>query len=242
MLYVRPESQDSTFSWTDLMTKNNNELLNNIGNFANRALSFVDKNFDGVIPAIESFDQEDKKLLVRVNRQLQEYLRLMEAARLREAIRPIFNISRLGNQRMQGAQPWVLIKGTDEDKRKGATVIALCSNIICLLSVMLLPYMPNVSKQLQEQLNVGHEINVLIPEFVCRLLAGHRIGKPAPIFQKIEEARVNELKERYAGGQQKTSKPQGAGPVATCEEASVEELTKKVAEQVTVMFDDNISL
>lgn len=36
LLYVRPESQDSTFSWSDLMTKNNTELLNNLGNFANR--------------------------------------------------------------------------------------------------------------------------------------------------------------------------------------------------------------
>lgn len=36
LLYVRPESQDSTFSWADLMTKNNTELLNNLGNFANR--------------------------------------------------------------------------------------------------------------------------------------------------------------------------------------------------------------
>lgn len=36
LLYVRPESQDSVFSWADLMTKNNSELLNNLGNFANR--------------------------------------------------------------------------------------------------------------------------------------------------------------------------------------------------------------
>lgn len=36
LLYVRPESQDSTFSWSDLMVKNNSELLNNLGNFANR--------------------------------------------------------------------------------------------------------------------------------------------------------------------------------------------------------------
>jgi len=37
LLYVRPESQDSTFSWNDLMLKNNSELLNNLGNFANRS-------------------------------------------------------------------------------------------------------------------------------------------------------------------------------------------------------------
>nr|CAD7393807.1 unnamed protein product [Timema cristinae] len=33
LLYVRPESQDSNFSWVDLATKNNSELLNNLGNF-----------------------------------------------------------------------------------------------------------------------------------------------------------------------------------------------------------------
>lgn len=36
LLYVRPEGQDSSFSWADLVTKNNSELLNNLGNFINR--------------------------------------------------------------------------------------------------------------------------------------------------------------------------------------------------------------
>jgi len=30
--------KDSTFSWDDLMLKNNSELLNNLGNFINRYL------------------------------------------------------------------------------------------------------------------------------------------------------------------------------------------------------------
>lgn len=36
LLYIRPEGQDSAFSWTDMMIKNNSELLNNLGNFINR--------------------------------------------------------------------------------------------------------------------------------------------------------------------------------------------------------------
>ncbi|KAJ3602201.1 hypothetical protein NHX12_029960 [Muraenolepis orangiensis] len=36
LLYVRPESQDSAFSWADMALKNNSELLNNLGNFINR--------------------------------------------------------------------------------------------------------------------------------------------------------------------------------------------------------------
>lgn len=36
LLYVRPEAQDSAFSWSDMALKNNSELLNNLGNFINR--------------------------------------------------------------------------------------------------------------------------------------------------------------------------------------------------------------
>ena len=200
LLYVRPESQDSTFSWNDLMLKNNSELLNNIGNFANRALSFLEKNYGGVVPTM-TFGTEEQHLLVRINRELNCYLQNLEQVKLREGLRPIFSISRLGNQLMQSAQPWVLIKGSEADKMRAGTVIALCSNIICLLSVLLLPYMPETSRQLQSQLNVTAEaVNVLVPHFVCRLPAGHRIGKPAPLFQKIEKAQVDELKLRYVFG------------------------------------------
>ena len=45
LLYVRPETQDSILSWTDFVTKNNSELLNNLGNFINRVLAFTKNNF-----------------------------------------------------------------------------------------------------------------------------------------------------------------------------------------------------
>ena len=41
LLYVRPESQDSSFSWDDFLLKNNSELLNNLGNFINRQVSKI---------------------------------------------------------------------------------------------------------------------------------------------------------------------------------------------------------
>ena len=46
LLYVRPETQDSVFSWSDFVLKNNTELLNNLGNFINRVLTFIVNNFD----------------------------------------------------------------------------------------------------------------------------------------------------------------------------------------------------
>lgn len=36
LLYIRPEGRDTDFQWKDFQEKNNNELLNNLGNFVNR--------------------------------------------------------------------------------------------------------------------------------------------------------------------------------------------------------------
>ena len=41
LLYVRPETQDSVFSWDDFSSKVNAELVNNLGNFINRYYSNV---------------------------------------------------------------------------------------------------------------------------------------------------------------------------------------------------------
>lgn len=45
LLFVRPETQDSSFCWADFVTKHNSELLNNLGNFINRVLMFTKNNF-----------------------------------------------------------------------------------------------------------------------------------------------------------------------------------------------------
>lgn len=204
------------------------------------ALSFLEKNYDGRVPAM-TLGQDEKMLLVRINRELKQYISLLENAKLRDAIRPIFSISRLGNQLMQAAQPWVLIKSTKEDEKiRAGTVIGLCANIICQLSVMLLPYMPNLSAKLQEQLGVGEDINHLIPEFSCRLPAGHQIGKPAPLFQKIEQVQIDELKKRFSGAQVGSASPGNPAPATPVAEVSniletPENLALKVAQQVGIL-------
>lgn len=38
------------------------------------------------------------------------------------------------------------------------SVLGLAANVVCVLSVMVQPYMPNVSKQMQEQLQVRWQV------------------------------------------------------------------------------------
>ncbi|KAF0303552.1 Methionine--tRNA ligase, cytoplasmic [Amphibalanus amphitrite] len=226
LLYVRPENQDAAFSWTDLMTKNNSELLNNLGNFVNRSLSFCQRCFGGQVPEM-NIQVEERQLIGKVARELRRYLVLLEAATLRDAIRHILNISRLGNQYMQASQPWVLVKGSEAERLRAGTVIALSANITCLLSVMLQPYMPQTSATIQSQLNAPASVNALADTFVCMLPAGHRIGEPTPLFEKLVPARIEELRQKYQGQQQQPQKPAPAGSGA----ADVSRLEQEVTKQ-----------
>ncbi|NXY87643.1 SYMC protein, partial [Alcedo cyanopectus] len=80
LLSVRPECQDSSFSWHDLLLKTNSELLNNLGNFINRAGMFVCKFFGGTVPAMELVP-DDERLLARVTLELRQYHQLLERVR-----------------------------------------------------------------------------------------------------------------------------------------------------------------
>ncbi|XP_041371922.1 methionine--tRNA ligase, cytoplasmic-like [Gigantopelta aegis] len=198
LLYVRPETQDTSFSWDDFLLKNNSELLNNLGNFVNRALSFLANNFSGVIQEM-TLTTEDDKLLVLINRELKTYIDNMEVAKLRDSIRNILNISRLGNQFMQANKPWVLVKGNKEERARAGSVVSLSGNISQLLSVLLQPYMPDTSAMIQTQLNSPTDCNVIHDKFICVLKPGHSIGKPSPLFEKIEASTMSDLKSRFAG-------------------------------------------
>ncbi|XP_077862668.1 LOW QUALITY PROTEIN: methionine--tRNA ligase, cytoplasmic-like, partial [Saccoglossus kowalevskii] len=186
LFFVRPESQDSAFSWGDLALKNNSELLNNLGNFVNR---------------------------------------------------------RLGNQHIQANMPWKLIKGSEEEKIRAGTVTGLSVNISCLISVLLQPYLPNTSDEIQKQLQAPDKCNIILDQFVCFIPPGHKIGQPKPLFDKIEPSRVEELRKQFAGSGQ-SQKPSTINPIksddaqktAMNDGKTVEELTALVTEQIVPLY------
>ncbi|KAG8452535.1 hypothetical protein GDO86_004353 [Hymenochirus boettgeri] len=225
LLYVRPEGQDSGFSWNDLMLKNNSELLNNLGNFVNRAGMFVQKFFNGCVPEMELL-LEDKKLLAQVAAELQQYHQLLEKVRIRDALRCILNISRHGNQYIQVNEPWKCIKGNQQDQKRAGTVTGLAVNMAALLSVMLQPYMPTISNIIQEQLLMPQESNVLTSDFRCYIQCGHRIGNVSPLFQKLENDQIESLRKRFGGGQVKVEPK-----VSASQEAPVQKDNKVVNQQ-----------
>ncbi|XP_070645499.1 methionine--tRNA ligase, cytoplasmic isoform X2 [Bos indicus] len=234
LLYIRPEGQDSAFSWTDMLFKNNSELLNNLGNFINRAGMFVSKFFGGFVPEMV-LTSDDQRLLTHITLELQHYHQLLEKVRIRDALRSILTISRHGNQYIQVNEPWKRIKGGEADRQRAGTVTGLAVNIAALLSVMLQPYMPTVSATIQAQLQLPPPACSILPtNFLCTLPAGHQIGTVSPLFQKLENDQIESLKQRFSGGQAKAS-PKTAAGLTTAGPQQIQALTEEVTKQGNIV-------
>ncbi|MCP9264220.1 methionyl-tRNA synthetase [Dirofilaria immitis] len=195
LLYIRPETQDTSFSWDDFALKVNTELLNNLGNFVNRALIFLSKHFDGIVPNMH-LEEQDKALLAQVASDLSSYDSSLSSVKLRDGIVKILSISRHGNLYIQSTQPWVLFRGNENDRRRAGTVIGIVANLAYLIAVMLYPYMPSISAKIRE--HCGHPKLALLPGTpIAFLKPGHKIGEPKPLFVKMEKSAIDDFKRRF---------------------------------------------
>ena len=61
-----PETKDADFYWKDFQAKNNNELADIYGNFINRTITFVAKNFGNMVPKRGILNDRDREVLAYV--------------------------------------------------------------------------------------------------------------------------------------------------------------------------------
>ena len=126
----------------------NSELLNNLGNFINRALSFLKNNFGGVVPEM-NLNEHDFELLKDIKEESERWDDLFNSVKLRDGVRSVLEMSRKGNQYIQAQQPWVLIKGSEEQKYvllfffnifPGRELVQLLESLLILLTILHLLY------------------------------------------------------------------------------------------------------
>eukprot|EP00775_Hariotina_reticulata_P006776 gene6776-6993_t len=182
LLANRPEAQDTDFKWSDLQARNNNELLKNLGNFVNRALVFVVKFFDGVVPApSDKGAQAVAELGAAVAAKM----------RLREGIKLAMLVSADGNKFFTDTEPFKVVK---TDKEHAATLVAAGVGIVRLLAALISPYMPSLTDKILQQMNLPAGAADLSDELVAGAAslqflvpAGHAIGQPAPLITEIKD-------------------------------------------------------
>lgn len=186
----RPEKEDTVFDWKDFQEKNNKELLANLGNLVNRTFVFIDKFCEGNIGQIQqSTLQEENKNAYK------EVTELLENIELKKALKEIMQISKRANQYFQEQQPWQLIK---EDTKKANEVLANLVHVIKDLSILLQPYMPEITAQIAQQMNIQqlswNDLGKQLPKQA-------KITNPQALFAKLEDKEIQAFRTQFAGKQ-----------------------------------------
>ncbi|KAH0614510.1 uncharacterized protein H6S33_000146 [Morchella sextelata] len=202
LLSSRPETGDTQFVWKDFATKNNSELLANLGNFVNRLIKFVNAKYSGVVPDYTkgindpAFDQYKES----VNALLKGYIEDLEGVHLRAGLEKAMAISGEGNRFLQDNKLDNSLFANFPEK--AAAVVGFGLNLIYLISAVIYPYMPATTLSIINQLNAPLRA---IPDTweAGDLLPGHVIGKAVYLFSRIEEKQEEAWKSRYGGKQEK---------------------------------------
>ena len=141
LLYSRPEGRDVNFSWEELEKAVNGILISNIANLCNRVLSFVQSQFDGIVPDV-AVDDEVASALAECTGN---YESAIESGSIAQALRAVCDLAGFGNEYFQRKKPWAT---------KDEAAVASAVHFVKGMALLLMPYMPEFASSVLAVLGV----------------------------------------------------------------------------------------
>lgn len=178
-----PETRDNDFTWSDFQARNNSELVAVFGNFVNRAMVLTGKYFNGEVPARAELLDVDRAAFDEIRVAVKAMTEALDTFHFREALKQAMEIARVGNRYLQETEPWKVSK---TDMERTATILNVALQICANLAVAFEPFLPFSSEKLCKMLNLSD----LKWDMLGRddlLPAGHKLGEPVLLFEKIED-------------------------------------------------------
>ena len=143
-----PETQDTDFTWSEFVRRNNDELVATWGNLVNRAVSFAAKNI-GSIPAAGPLTDLDSELLARSRQAFGTVGEHLSASRFKFAINEAMRTVAEANKYFSEQAPWKL-RESDPDRMRAVLHVAL--QLVDDAKTLLTPFLPRSSQQVHELL------------------------------------------------------------------------------------------
>ena len=180
-----PESRDADFSWKEFIYSHNTELLGAYGNFVNRTLKFIQKSFNGIIPANDITPVIQNKITQLYN----EVGRDIEAGSFKQGLERVFGIIRFSNKFFDEQKPWIQVKDDLESCRQS---LADCVYLIANLAHILSPFLPFSSNRVKKMINTtedGWKPFIVTPGPLLNV---------EPLFVRIDLERIEAERNRLA--------------------------------------------
>jgi methionyl-tRNA synthetase len=214
-----PENQDTDFTWSEFVRRNNDELVAAWGNLVNRAVNFGSKNI-GSIPGPGTLTDADNALLENSRKAFEAVGAHLGRSRFKAAITEAMRTVSEANKYFSEQEPWKL-KTSDPERMK--TVLHVTLQAVDDAKTLLTPFLPRSSQAVYEMLGgtgdwsgmprietVDEEGAPSYPVITGDYDASFRwesrpvregtpLATPTPLFTKLDQSVVDEEVARLGG-------------------------------------------
>jgi methionyl-tRNA synthetase len=188
LMIAGPENQDTDFTWSEFIRRNNDELVATWGNLVHRTLVNAHRNF-GAVPEPGPLGAADEALVKEVEDGLAYVGGQLEEARFQNALKHAMAMASKVNVYLGAEQPWHSIK---TDRERAGTVLYVALRCIDNLKTMLTPFLPFSAQRLHAML--GYD-DVIAPQPEVREFsedaASHRVITGD--YEAVDRWRASEL-------------------------------------------------
>ncbi len=193
-----PESSDTEFTFDGFAGVVNKDLNGVLGNFVSRVLKMTASKLGAEVPEISTeITDVETQLFDNLQKRIDGYIEHMEKCEIRKAMSELRAMWVEGNNYISTTEPWAVIK-VDENRAK--TILNICINLIRVFAIFTAQIMPKTAEKMMAQLglDVGYNIRDFnVSKEILTLPAGHKFEVGAPLFERISDERIVELKEKY---------------------------------------------
>jgi methionyl-tRNA synthetase len=214
-----PETQDTDFTWSEFVRRNNDELVATWGNLVNRAVSFAARNI-GSIPAAGTLTDADHALLAATGGAFDEVGRFLSHSRFKFGVNEAMRVIGEANKYFSEQAPWKL---RESDPERMQTILHVTLQAVADAKTLLTPFLPRSSEAVNEMLGgagdwsgmprietVDEEGGPSYPVITGTydssfrwesrpIAAGTPLAVPSPLFKKLDPSVVDEEIARLQG-------------------------------------------
>jgi len=200
LVSIFPENKDSDFTYEGFKLNTNAELVGKFGNFFNRTINMINKNFEGKLKIDfndikEQLDENDKEIIEAIQTCPKTIAELFSKTEFRTAYKEIMRFASIGNTYLEKTAPWSSVKNQDFETAK--KVLYLCLNMARSLAIVASPIMPNKTAEIwNEQLAFDgkpYDVGMWEKASNIDISRKHKINSPKPLFARLDD----EILERY---------------------------------------------
>ncbi len=145
-----PTLDDGDFSADRFANIYNSELANGIGNLTNRVVMMVDRYLEGIVP--ETCEKDD--FAESLDEYLSVYSTAIESHDIKKACEVLMEVVAYANKYIDDKKPWTLAKDVAL-KDDVAEVLYKTVEALKLVSIMLLPIIPNTASKIAKQIGIN---------------------------------------------------------------------------------------